>query len=70
MISKFTTAIFFVFVFTLAIISLSACATIEKSKSTICARKAEAIHAAQAVIDSLNAYCPVEAAQETQNVPD
>lgn len=56
----------------IALTSLAACATIEKGKETVCAKKAEAIQAAQSVIDALNAYCPVEEAakKEMNNVSD
>jgi outer membrane lipoprotein SlyB len=41
-------------------LSVSGCATIDKAKMSVCAKKAEAIEAAQAVIDALNANCPLE----------
>lgn len=45
------------FAFPLFAITLSGCAT---TAQTICARKAEAMAAAQATIDLLNQYCPAE----------
>lgn len=38
---------------------LAGCKTVESGAQSVCARKAEIIGAAQAVIDTLNTQCPL-----------